>query len=256
MLSEIKKIVEKYQPFLGENNFEFMKRVYETDAYIYESRLKSIGLNGKKKVLDAGCGFGQWSLILAQINKEVFSLDKQAERVILLNEIISELKISNINVTKGILSHLPYENNSFDAIFCYGAIFCTDWKKTLKEFSRVLEPGGTLYFNANEIGWYVNLWNSEPNKTNDYLPKEISAQSLLNTVNYHKHGIPPEKGQILITKEECIHELCKLGFMEPLILGEGKINISKDDVMPTVFFDETYDGLAGCYEVLVSKELS
>ncbi len=253
MLNEIETILKKYHNLLGDNDGQFLKRVYSTEQSIYQKRLESIGFNGKKNVLDAGCGFGQWSLSLSHLNDKVFSIDNQADRVIIFNDIVSTLNLDNVKVKKGSLTELPYDDNSFDSIFCYGVIFCTDWKKTLTEFNRVLEPGGVLYFSANEIGWYLNLWNQEPNKANDYFPKDVAAESFLNTVKYQKYGIPPEKGQILITKDECKNVLLELDFTSPTISGEGTINISNNNVHPFPFFCESYDGMPACYEVLTHK---
>ncbi len=102
----------------------------------------------------------------------------------------------------------------------------------------------------------MNLWTHEPNKTEDYFPKEIAAESLLNTVKYQKYGIPPEKGQILITKNECKNFLLELGFTSPILSGEGTINIcNNNNHHPSPFFCESYDGLPACYEVLVYKNL-
>ena len=57
--------------FLNDNDFSFFKRVWSQDLNIYKDRLSAIDFNQKNNVLDAGCGFGQWSLQLSILNNNI-----------------------------------------------------------------------------------------------------------------------------------------------------------------------------------------
>ena len=253
MYNKIKPTLDNYCNLLGENDSKFLKRIYDKDQEIYKIRLRNIGFSGKKNILDAGCGFGQWSLALSHLNEKISSIDIQSERLFVLNDLMHLLGIKNINIKRGNLIKLPYENNTFDAVFCYGVIFCTDWKKAIKEFHRILKPGGVLYFTANEIGWYLKLWFEQYNKTSDYSPRELAAETLLNTVNYNKHGILLNKGQIIISQKDCEQFLIDAGFESIRMAGEGKIMIPDEKLSVAPFFDEFFKDNVACYEVLSQK---
>lgn len=122
----------------------------------YKRRLKSIGFVGKENILDAGCGMGQWSIALSELNGKVFGLDISKFRV----KIAKTLAATNGVDAKfcvGKLENLPFSDSFFDAIFCYGVFMFTDMPKTIKEFIRVIKPGGIIYLNANSWGWYLHL---------------------------------------------------------------------------------------------------
>jgi ubiquinone/menaquinone biosynthesis C-methylase UbiE len=46
---------------------------------------------------------------------------------------------------------LPFDSGSFDMLFARGLISAIDIPKALREFNRVLKPGGKLCFDATEI---------------------------------------------------------------------------------------------------------
>ena len=46
------------------NDKLFIQRVFSKGLDSYINRLEAIGFTKKSKVLDAGCGYGQWSIAL------------------------------------------------------------------------------------------------------------------------------------------------------------------------------------------------
>ena len=51
------------------NDAAFLSRVYQTGLTKYQERLRAISFYGLRHVLDAGCGFGQWTLSLSGLNE-------------------------------------------------------------------------------------------------------------------------------------------------------------------------------------------
>src|SRR3989338_1709805 len=94
-------------------------------------------LKNKKRVLDVGCGIGNF---IAFDTKHIEGVDQ--------NE--TSLKIAKkrgYTVTKGQVYTLPYKNDSFDGIFCGHVIehlYPHEALKMLYEFHRVLKRGGVL----------------------------------------------------------------------------------------------------------------
>ena len=169
----------------GDNDHKFINRIYAEGLKKYIHRIESLSFVDEERVLDAGCGFGQWSVALALLNKQIYSCDICPNRVRFLKETARYLSIDNIYVDVGV-NPANYEDNYFDAIFCYGVIFLTPWKSTVKEFYRLLKPGGKLYINYTDIGWYLFTWLTEHNKANDYDPKQMAANAFKHTLDYER----------------------------------------------------------------------
>jgi ubiquinone/menaquinone biosynthesis C-methylase UbiE len=248
------KVLEQYHIAnkLGDNDYKFVNRIFENGIVKYRNRLSAIGFSNYNKVLDAGCGFGQWSLALAELNTEVYSCDISPLRTHFLLDLASELMINNITVKTSKLEVLPYDDQTFDAVFCYGVIFLSDWKKSLAELKRVLKPGGNLYLTANELGWYLYLWKEEHNKANDYDPKAISAKVMLNTLQYARTGVHIPGEDIIIAKKDIVNELESLGFKNVFFDCEGTLHLSDSASKPEPFFLGEYSGQLAVYEVLAN----
>jgi len=153
--------LKKHSSHLGSNDKLFIQRVYQGGLQKYIDRLMAIGFSGRHHVLDAGCGFGQWSLALASLNDRVDACDVSHLRVDFLSDMARQLDVTNVVIKISGIDIMPYPDNCFDLVYCYGVIFLTPWRQSLHELSRVLKPGGKLYVNANGLGWYNYLWNEE-----------------------------------------------------------------------------------------------
>lgn len=239
---------------IGHNDQLFLQRIYDGGLDKYAQRLGAIGFAGYQHVLDAGCGFGQWSLALAGMNQKVSACDISPLRVDFLGKLTRELAVPNLDFRVSGIDDLPYADASFDAVFCYGVIFLTPWRKSLMELTRVLKPGGTLYVNANGLGWYIFLWQEEHNKADDYDPKAIAARTFTDTLRYDREGIY-EPGMSLIIEPNALEgELRKLGFSNIYTASEGEIHAFPEASAPKPFFKGEYYGQVGVYEVLAKKQ--
>lgn len=250
--NKLTKLQKSYRSQFGENEKLFMQRIFKDGIEKYVARLEAIGFAGNEKVLDAGCGYGQWSLALSILNKFIEACDISTLRTNFLKNLSKELKISNLNIRQSGISVMPYEQATFDAIFCYGVIFLTDWRKSLTEFARVLKPNGTLYINANGLGWYMFLWQEEHNKAIDYDPKVIAAKSLADTIRYEREKVYEEGMNLIIEPKMLTRELSSLGFKSIELKSEGSIQVNKKSEKPLSFFKGKYKGQTGVYEVLAS----
>lgn len=123
----------------------------------YRARLQQIGFSGLDRVLDAACGIGQWSCALAMLNREVVGIDLNADRIGGACHLARDMAVSNCSFSAGSIESIDHPDDSFDAVFCYGAFMFTAMSKTLAEFVRVTRPGGSIYLNGNAVGWYAHL---------------------------------------------------------------------------------------------------
>ncbi len=117
----------------------FLSRVYGGDPERYHLRLRQAGMAGHGHVLDAGCGFGQWTNALASLSREVSAIDIDPMRVESARAMQRHHR--NISWHQGSITSLPFADNSFDALFSYSVIYYTDPRLALSEFARVLKPG-------------------------------------------------------------------------------------------------------------------
>jgi ubiquinone/menaquinone biosynthesis C-methylase UbiE len=75
-------------------------------------------------------------------SKKVFAIDKLRPEFLKLN------KFNNVIFKKTNYKKIHFNNNKFDFIFCNGILsHLSCWKKTLKEFERILKPKGKLWLN-------------------------------------------------------------------------------------------------------------
>ena len=253
MKDVIERIAAGLPEPLSDNDRRFLERVFATDGEVYRDRLRAIGYEGLGRVLDAGCGFGQWSLALADLNREVVAVDFSENRVEVVRALARERSLANVTAQRASVTDLPFEPGSFDAVFCYGVIFCTPYRETLRQFRYLLRPGGRLYFTANAVGFLAYLWLERPNPAEDYDPRDVAALSLRNTLEYERHGVAPERGQIVLEPEEFERAVVGEGFEILARDGEGRISLRPGEVTPRPFFRSHYHGLPCCYEILAQR---
>src|SRR5262249_12420979 len=108
------------------------------------------------KVLDAGWGVGNWSIALACFFDEVHSVENDHERLRIVEGMASHFK-GRIITRLASIEQLPFDDQSFDAVFCNGVIFVCNYRKALAEFARVLKPDAPLYVSYDGKAWWRPL---------------------------------------------------------------------------------------------------
>jgi SAM-dependent methyltransferase len=99
------------------------------------------------KVLEAGCGIGAQTVILAQNSPlaHITSIDISAESLRQARQRIEKENIPQVNFQQADIFNLPFGEESFDHIFvCFVLEHLPEPKPALMHLKRVLKPGGTL----------------------------------------------------------------------------------------------------------------
>ena len=97
-----------------------------------------------RRVLEVGCGTGNFSLALSRLGAEVVGLDRSGP---MLAGAQDKARRQGLAITwvRGLASRLPFADESFDGVMCILALdFMADREAALPEMIRVLRPGGFL----------------------------------------------------------------------------------------------------------------
>jgi 2-polyprenyl-3-methyl-5-hydroxy-6-metoxy-1,4-benzoquinol methylase len=124
-----------------------------------------------RRVLDAGCGIGYGSNMLAEAGAaEVQGVDI-AEPVI---EVASQGAGPGVTFTTGDVAALDLDADSADLVVCFEVIeHVEDTDAVLDELTRVLAPGGLLLISSPNRDRYVP---GNPHHRYEFLPDELKAE--------------------------------------------------------------------------------
>jgi 2-polyprenyl-3-methyl-5-hydroxy-6-metoxy-1,4-benzoquinol methylase len=97
-------------------------------------------------VLDAGCGLGVYLRLLSQSGSRAIGIDIGEDYLRQAREIVSKDSASDrMHLALTSVERMGFPNETFDAIICIENLeHVTDDEMAVKEFRRVLKPGGRL----------------------------------------------------------------------------------------------------------------
>ncbi|NQV88628.1 MAG: class I SAM-dependent methyltransferase [Parcubacteria group bacterium] len=109
---------------------------------------EALRISKSSAVLDAGCGYGLYSMILAENGfNHIDAIDLDQKRIENINNVLGELPRlrPSIKTHIGSITKLPFQNESYDLIICSEVVeHIRDDISAIKELARVLKPNGTL----------------------------------------------------------------------------------------------------------------
>lgn len=114
------------------------------ESYYYAEKWKR---EGRKSVLDLGCGLGRHAVLFAKYGFEVTAVDLSQEAIEFLQNYQQKENVK-IRCQTADMNCLPFEENSFDCIFAMHSVGHADTgevKKIITEITRVLKPDGTIF---------------------------------------------------------------------------------------------------------------
>lgn len=223
--------------FTGDNSLEY-----------YKNRLVDLGFTGKSSVLDAGCGMGQWSIAMAQLNNHVEGADINIGRLFVAKDMAQQMSVENTRFRYGSAENSPFPDDNFDAVFCYGVFMFTQMPNSLLEFHRVLKPGGKLYLNVNSLGWYLHLLVDRGLKKRDFSMIRSALRMIAKT-------FLGKKNNVVVSPTRLRKMLENSGFSVTAIGPEGTITVNGSKSGEYSKYPATYYGYPAVTEVLAEKSV-
>lgn len=114
------------------------------ESYYYCNKWRK---DGKKSILDLGCGLGRHAILFAKEGFKVTAVDLSEYGVKHLKEWQKREGV-DILTKRCDMKQLPFSDNAFDCIWAYHVISHTDTNgfiEILNEIKRVLKPNGEIY---------------------------------------------------------------------------------------------------------------
>ena len=119
----------------------------EAQRNIQDLVAKNLKLKGNERLLDAGCGYGTTACYLAKkYHVQVVGIDINEYEIKYARKLAQKENIDDkVKFEVQDYSRTNFENKSFDGIFTVETLsHSPDVKKTLREFYRILKPGGKI----------------------------------------------------------------------------------------------------------------
>lgn len=136
---------------------------------IVDSLLSTVLPDRKLTVLDAGCGTGA-NLVHLGARGQVVGLDVATEALS-----FCRLRGSD-NLTRGSIQTLPFRENSFDLVVSFDVLYhraVTDDVVALREFRRVLRPGGAVLLRLPAFHWLRSAHDQVIHTRHRYTASEV-----------------------------------------------------------------------------------
>lgn len=109
----------------------------------HKERLFELADLTRKTVLDVGAGSGRLSFAAAEKAAWVYASEPVGTLREFMREKIAAEGIRNMRVLDGLITELPFPDNTFDVVMS-GHVLGDDWENELAEIARVAKPGGWL----------------------------------------------------------------------------------------------------------------
>lgn len=123
------------------------KSEYKSSIWKGHYSLGPLGTGCKGRLLDAGCGTGKYAIPLRMRGFKVTGVDVSPGALKMAAK-ASKCRELDIDFLAADICHLPFQDASFDVIWCYGVLqhlLQAEREQTISEFGRLLSGEGMLF---------------------------------------------------------------------------------------------------------------
>jgi SAM-dependent methyltransferase len=172
-----------------------------------------------KNILDAGCGSGRWTYAMNRLGANVTSFDQSAGALGAVKKLVGDA--ANVKFQQGDLLNLPFEDESFDMVWCFGVPHHTENPlRVLKHLTRCVKPGGYLFVMLYAFPHNLDGFNEQANYEEwrqRLLPKNNREKMEILKNHFPAHQVHGYFDALSPT----INDLFTYEWMEAFFRGEG-----------------------------------
>lgn len=115
-----------------------------------------------KRILDVGAGTGRASIPLAQAGCDVVAIDSSQA---MLDQYRVNAGDTPVELKLGDVTRLPSADGEFDTVVSLNVmVHFPHWKEILKEWKRVVRPGGRIVFDIHSLDHHDAIAKARPNQ--------------------------------------------------------------------------------------------
>lgn len=205
----------------------YYEPVFRHPMDFYRTRVEMIGAGGFGRVFDAGHGFGQWSVALAETGSEVVGWDHNGPRTEIARLVASTFHAGTVEFEVKALSAMDgeLEPESFDLVWCWGVVMFTDRCVVMPAFNRILKPGGTLILGSvnTPLRWAYKLVKGIRDK--------VATRSFIRFCRQGMFGVGREKGVNAFSLSGARRICAEYGFELSRVDYDGRIDVAGERVL-------------------------
>nr|WP_202541342.1 class I SAM-dependent methyltransferase [Streptomyces sp. SID2563] len=150
---------------------------------IPDAHLRALGDVTGKRVLELGCGAGQWSRALAAEGAAVVGFDLSEEQLAAAARAMGPARYP---LVQGAAEQLPFAADTFDLVFCdYGGLSWAPPHVAVPQAARVLRRGGRLVFNVASP-WFEACYDEATSRATTTLRQDYFG---LDTIDEDKGAV-------------------------------------------------------------------
>ena len=205
------------------------------EVYSVSEELSNISISPDDKIMDAGCGHGAITdELLKKGATNIIGVDGSEERI--KNYSLKYENTSYIKSEISKLENLPFEDNTFDKIFCRFVLHhVTGPSKILNEYKRVLKKGGLLVL-VDSDGILFNIYSRKYDFTDEFsiLKKKLEMDMMIG------RKLKPYLNELGL--KELSSKIIPMHFTGDQLKNEREQYISRfdsmEDIMKTILGDK------------------
>ena len=225
---------KRYEEVFGDTFALYSHKEMEEFIYPFQVRFERNKLDARsifegKRCFDAGCGNGRGTLFMLMNGAEhVTSYDFSEKNVENTTKFVKDFEYGNKNtVQQGSIAKIPFEDESFDFVWCNGVIMHTETPNAcIAEVARILKVGGKSWiyvYGSGGVYWRIiyHLRN---------LVKEIKIENVIAALKIIRYSTRYIAEYIddwyatflrTYTHHDLSHRLLDVGFDNPELLPFG-----------------------------------
>jgi ubiquinone/menaquinone biosynthesis C-methylase UbiE len=162
---------------------------------------RKLGSRPDDRLLEAGCGTGRMTRILAKSVRELIAIDFSFESLKVNQRKLKDAGVTNVHLVQADLCHLPFTNGAFTRVVsCQVLEHVPNQEARLaavSELARVSRPNTTLVLSAYQHSWFTRMFGEKEGAHEGGIPFFRFTKHELCDVLGHYFEVKEATGQLI-----------------------------------------------------------